>query len=296
MSFLKKAFKAFLPYAVVCYIQKKKNFSASLYDEIKKQSHDLVTADYQVPMLERMLKFTNLTTLEGFKICEIGGDGQFGIARLLSRLSGNEVVVSSPDPYTTLSDDELQKEGVILKRLPFESMESKDNTFDLIYGCAVLEHIVHMEDFFKSAFKRLKPGGLLIVNGCPIWYSATGHHTHRKLDNVLYSFGDPKCPVKPFSHLCLTKEEQYSTLIRKNIPSEHARLICEQIYDSSHINRLSISEICCACVHQPWKEIKVFTDVDASSRAYKKELAQVGLSESDVQRATVMIVAQKNHF
>lgn len=287
MGLLKKTLKAFLPYGVVRYIQ------SSLSHEIKKLSCDIATVDYQIPTLERMLALANITSLKGYQICEIGGSGQFGIAQLLSRLSGNAVAVSSPEPFTHLSDDELKALGVLLERAPFESMGHKEKKFDFIYGCAVLEHIIQIKDFFKSAYDRLNSGGWLLVHGCPTWFSAQGHHTYLEADNIFYSFGDPNCVVKPFSHLYSTKSELNASLISRQIPQEHAKLICDQIYESSHINRLSIAVICQACLQQPWQEFRMYSDIDDISSTDSISLAKVGLSKKDIQRSSVMIVAKK---
>lgn len=303
MQIVRKTLKALLPYAVVQYIEQNKPATQStkaqpakqntLHDKIKKYSSDLQTADYQIPMLEQMLSIANITSLDGSQICEVGGDGKFGIARLLYRLSGKKVVVSSPQPYTDLSDAELENLGVSLRRVPFESMACPENLFDIIYGCAVLEHINDVENFFKTAYDRLKPGGWLLVHGCPTWYSAVGHHTYKDFGDVLYSFGNEKCPVKPYSHLFMTKSEQYAALLEQKIPEEHAKIICEEMYDSDHVNRLSITEICQPCISLVWKEVKIFTQVDRPPHEYKEQLSLVGLSEKDVQRSFIIVAAKK---
>lgn len=93
MQIVRKTLKALLPYAVVQYIEQNKLATKNakvqpakqniLHDRIKKYSSDLQTADYQIPMLEQMLSIANITSLDGSQICEVGGDGKFGIARLL---------------------------------------------------------------------------------------------------------------------------------------------------------------------------------------------------------------------
>lgn len=235
-------------------------------------------------------------TLQGRRVCEIGGDGEFGIARLWHRLTGERVVVSNPYPNTALTDEALSQYGVSLVRLPFESMTSASNAFDIIYGCAVMEHIVNMAEFFECAFERLAPGGWAILHGCPLWHSAVGHHTYILCDDTLYSFGDENCPVRPFSHLYMTKDELREALVKRSVPQKHADAICSQIYDSDQINRLSIAQICSAAAKQPWQEIRLVTDIDYTPHQQKDFINKLGIEVKDVQRAAIYIAVKKPDY
>ena len=120
-----------------------------LRESIKTSSEGLNLEHYQLPVLQRLIDLGGFNTLQGRRVCEIGGDGEFGIARLWHRLTGERVVVSNPYPNTALTDEALSQYGVSLVRLPFESMTSASNAFDIIYGCAVMKHIVKKDVFLE---------------------------------------------------------------------------------------------------------------------------------------------------
>lgn len=267
-----------------------------LRESIKENSEGLNLEHYQLPVLQRLIDLGGFNTLQGRRVCEIGGDGEFGIARLWHRLTGERVVVSNPYPNTALTDEALSQYGVSLVRLPFESMTSASNAFDIIYGCAVMEHIVNMAEFFECAFERLAPGGWAILHGCPLWHSAVGHHTYILCDDTLYSFGDENCPVRPFSHLYMMKDELREALVKRSVPQKHADAICSQIYDSDQINRLSIAQICSAAAKQPWQEIRLVTDIDYTPHQQKDFINKLGIEVKDVQRAAIYIAVKKPDY
>jgi ubiquinone/menaquinone biosynthesis C-methylase UbiE len=51
-----------------------------------------------------------------------------------------------------------------------------DNTFDLVYTMATLEHIPDVETTFREMHRVCKPGGIIFSLAAPLWNSRFGHH------------------------------------------------------------------------------------------------------------------------
>lgn len=264
---------------------------------VKRAASGLPTADYQIPVLLRLLALCNISSFDGLRVCEIGGDGQFGIAQLWHRLTCQPVAVSNPFPNTELSDADLRGLGIVLSRTPFEEMSLSEGSLDIIYGCAVMEHICDMHNFFKQAFKILAPGGWAILHGCPLWNCYCGHHTYLHCDETLYAFGNEDCPVPNFSHLYMQKSEMHEFLIHeRGLPTSHVDAICDQIYDSNSINRMSIAEISAAVASQPWQETRMVTELDYAAQLAREILIQKGLAVKDVQRGLIYLAVKKPDY
>ena len=88
--------------------------------------------------------------------------------------------------YEYIGIDYDSKETPILAdahALPF-----KDNSFDLIFSVAVLEHIQYPFIMIEEAFRVLKPGGKIVGSVAflePFHQNSYYHHTHRELYNTL---------------------------------------------------------------------------------------------------------------
>lgn len=265
-----------------------------LENEVKASAAKFETSHYQIPVLLRLLALGRFTSVKGARVCEIGGDGNFGIARLWHDLTATPVVVSNPMPETTYSDEELASMGVSLCRKPFEETPVADESFDIIYGCAVMEHIVPMREFFACAFEKLAPGGWAIIHGCPLWHCYIGHHAYVRCDGINYFMGQPDCPVPDFAHLYMDEKEMHAHLTQeKGLPETHAEALCHQIYRSDYLNRLTIADICAAIAASPWQEMRFATDLDYTAHEARDFLASKQLSVKDVQRGTLYLAVKK---
>lgn len=118
-----------------------------------------------------------------------------------------------------------------------------DNSFDLIFGAAVLEHINHLDIFCQEMYRVLKKGGYLVLHGGPLWNSHWGHHLWVKVGESEYRFNQNNNPLPNWSHLYFSKEEMRILLKEKNIPKDHIDKIIFWIYESDEINRLGYDEI-----------------------------------------------------
>jgi hypothetical protein len=267
-----------------------------LEQDIRSKAAGLETAPYQIPVLLYLLNLVGLTSdsIQGARVCEIGGDHKFGIARLWHSLTGHPVVVSSPSPYTELSDADLAGMGVQLYRTPFEDTPLPPASFDIIYGCGVLEHIAKMQDFSRHVFEMLAPGGWAILQGCPLWESQLGHHAYLQCDGINYFMGQSDCPVPDYGHLYMTEQEMHIFLIQeKDLPPSHADALCHQIYQSDHINRMTIETICTAFFTVPWQEFLFKSELDYQARQVRNFLADKGINIKDVQRPLLYLAVKK---
>jgi hypothetical protein len=267
-----------------------------LEKEIRAKAAALELVDYQVPVLLDLLNLAGrITPVKGIRVCEIGGDGKFGIARLWYSLTGQPVTVCNPYPNTEFSDAELAEMGVKLYRTPFETTPLPPNSFNIIYGCAVLEHIADTHNFSRYAFAMLAPGGLAILHGCPLWEPRIGHHTWLQRDGKQYAMGQQDCPVPDFGHLYMNEEEMHSFLIKeKNVPSLHTDALCDLIYRDNHINRMSITEICTDVISAaPWQEFRFKTEFDYIENGLRNFLTSKKIEIKDIHRAYLCLVAKK---
>ncbi|MGF1500167.1 MAG: methyltransferase domain-containing protein [Elainellaceae cyanobacterium] len=78
-----------------------------------------------------------------------------------------------------------------------EEMDISDNTFDLVYSCATMEHVKNIEKAFPEMVRVAKPRGVIYSVSAPLWNSREGHHKSNIFDVNKY----------PWIHLRFTKDE-----------------------------------------------------------------------------------------
>ncbi|MGK7887298.1 MAG: class I SAM-dependent methyltransferase [Crocosphaera sp.] len=78
-----------------------------------------------------------------------------------------------------------------------ENMDIKDNSFDLVYCFATMEHIPNIEKAFSEMVRVAKAEGIIYCVASPLWNSRQGHHYSHIFDIEKY----------PWIHLTLTKEQ-----------------------------------------------------------------------------------------
>lgn len=193
---------------------------------------------YQQRTMAKLFALSDIASLKGMYIAEIGGDGDFSAARCLAEASGNRVRIFNPAMRdSVIADSEIEpiKQG-------FEVSIHSRCGFDLIYGCAVLEHIGDMEGCINSCHAALKPGGWLLLQGGPMWNSPYGHHLYVKVDGKYYTFDDNNV-VPDWCQWLYSREEVVDFLKAKGLPEKVRDLIGWQIYESDMLNRTCTDEI-----------------------------------------------------
>lgn len=128
--------------------------------------------------------------------------------------------------------------------------------FDLVFGVSIIEHIPHPERFLEEVYRVLKPGGLALFEGFPLWSSPRGHHlwvaawdgsyAGKATANYLFT-GLPHVassnPVPDWAHLLMEQGELEEYLARRSLPASDIACIGDWFYHAKDINRLSTTEL-----------------------------------------------------
>lgn len=195
--------------------------------------------------------------MQGKNILEIGGNSNCATARPFLDAGAESVIISGLDHVneetTQIDDNNIQIVKADVRHLTdvFE-VES----FDVVYGIAVLEHIRDLHRALSEIKKVLKPGGLVYLAGDPVWSGPLGHHLwvnpfqNKSIGTYLFTnhpaFENSTNPIPDWGHLLMTASEMGEHLQRKGIPCMDIIRIIEWIYLDENLNRLSIGEICSA--------------------------------------------------
>jgi SAM-dependent methyltransferase len=210
--------------------------------------------DYQKITIQKLFGLAELSNLKGKRILEVGGSGNMAVAKTFALETNEKVFVITPDPEVNFSSI-LENSNVELIVKPAESSDFLDDTFDIIYGGAILEHIINISAFFRECFRIIKPDGWVLLNGGPCWSGRVGHHLFVKTKNSkFYSFNDNN-PIPDYSHLYLKPHELESLLIGKGIPLADSLAIVNQVYFGSTLNRYSLQYIVNCLWESPWARV-----------------------------------------
>jgi SAM-dependent methyltransferase len=191
---------------------------------------------YQKDIFCRLLELAKLrpSVLRGAKILEIGGNTPQAIARTLYAMTEEKVIIINP----ALKAYDCEYYEIVPKKM--EEYGGTPESFDLIYGCAVLEHMPDYEASLRHCVRLLRKGGHLLLNGSPHWFSPQGHHLYYTNKGREYRCSVPeKNPLPDFSHLYMDKEEMAAYLQKAGIPEEDISGIVAMVYDSTLISRVN---------------------------------------------------------
>jgi radical SAM protein with 4Fe4S-binding SPASM domain len=187
----------------------------------------------------------DINSIYGFKnknILEIGADLNLECIKAAVKLGARSAIACNPRVTT---DKKSDKKIHIIKDLG-EALDVADESIDLIYGIALLEHVINPAELAEKISKMLKKGGHAYLQGNPMWTSPKGHHVYLCVDDTNYSFDESNgiCPVDDWYHLsCPAFEDFEQTLIKKGVPARHISAIYNQIFTDPHLSRLTPSQI-----------------------------------------------------
>lgn len=180
--------------------------------------------------------------LRGKSVLEVGSDWHGVAAEVLLDAGAASVVCSNITPRWP----EFERNGA-KTRARADAMRLASvfeaNSFDLVFGIAVLEHIQGIAEFLEQAAKVLKPQGVFYGHGGPIWSCAGGHHVWVDCEDRHYHFSDPTNPIGPWRHLVNDAASLEAELAAAGIPAEHARRIARYVYVDDFINRVSYARM-----------------------------------------------------
>lgn len=135
--------------------------------------------------------------------------------------------VDAVEPYPIIDQNIFGSQFKLIKSNAESMFLIRDNTYDIVYSVATLEHIHDPYAAVKEMMRVLKPGGLFYLQVGPLWYSHHGYHAKKKYP-ALY---------EPWFHLMYSKEEYI--VKRKDISDNNEYLgRINRIFNSQQYNRL----------------------------------------------------------
>lgn len=185
--------------------------------------------------IERFIPF------RGRKVLEIGCDRQFASAIEISLMGAASIDCVNIYPINTARIDDIPTikfHKTDAGTLPFEN-----ESFDIAYGRAVLEHIHKPEAIAEELVRVLKPGGMFYLDGGPMWTCRHGHHVWvNSTEGIDYIFPNHNV-FEPWEHLMYSTEELQKRLTQRGIPENHVNLIIQHVFFSNDQSRLAPTTI-----------------------------------------------------
>lgn len=194
-------------------------------------------------------------SIDGKDVLEIGGAQSGEAAQPFLNDGAASVSITGLDHVT---EEKFVSERLRILRANALSLSDvfEPNTFDVVYGLSIVEHIPTPRVFLNEVHKVLKPGGVAYFEGNPIWSSPKGHHLwvatwgglyqHKATANYLFNrFPNTKStnPLPDWSHLLMTQDQMREHLTSKTLPDADIECIIDWVYCSDQVNRLNMSEI-----------------------------------------------------
>ncbi|MDJ0846208.1 MAG: class I SAM-dependent methyltransferase, partial [Crocosphaera sp.] len=121
--------------------------------------------------------------------CNRGKDVSYFVDFGATEVCGIDIIEEVGQDYT--------HEKAKYYQMSAEKMNIEDNTFDLVYCFATMEHIINIEKAFAEMVRVTQSEGIIYCLASPLWNSRQGHHKSNIFDVDKY----------PWIHLTLTKEE-----------------------------------------------------------------------------------------
>lgn len=178
------------------------------------------------------------------KILEIGGDLSYSVASYLVNNGAKHVTsinIDSKFPTKEISNKISAKNLSATELTKYYNEE----TFDVVFGVAILEHIDNTSLLLKQIYSVLKKNGLVLLQGGPIWTCSIGHHVWVNCNENIYRFNNQtKNPIPNWYHLLLSPDKMKTFLVDKqNILPEHADKIVSYIYDGRDLSRIGYADL-----------------------------------------------------
>lgn len=205
-------------------------------------------------------KISNLSDIRGKKILEIGGDLKHEVANYLIEKGALHVtsININPQVITQEINDKLTTVNLDATKLT-EYFENA--SFDMAFGVAILEHIHNTQLLLDQVYSILKPNGLALLHGGPIWTSAIGHHTWVNCGEKFYRFNNQTNPIPDWYHLILNFDEMIEYLTKqKGMTHQHAEQVAKYIYKDSDLSRMSYLDYINAFRNSKFKTIMIYED------------------------------------
>jgi SAM-dependent methyltransferase len=192
----------------------------------------------RVPGFDRHLeRLQSFTEIKGRAILEIGSDQGLHVAQKMEELGAT--LIEATNLASTWPVSERHSNAIRRSRTDMTKLTKlyPPETFDIIFGMAVVEHIRGLWIGLEEAAKVLKPGGILYLHGEPIWTSVKGHHLFTEYNGVAYRFSDRKPILWHWEHLMHDEPRFRKALEARGIEHGLAVHLAESVYRKETINR-----------------------------------------------------------
>jgi ubiquinone/menaquinone biosynthesis C-methylase UbiE len=170
-----------------------------------------------------------------------------------------------------------------------EAMSFKNDTYDLVYCFATMEHVPNIDAAFNEMARVTKPNGLIYCIASPLWNSRQGHHYPQYFADF------------PWAHLRLSQEQALQYLIDNDIEiapenGDQAE-VANYMYDRANFNMTPSPNYISAC-----KGLKHFyiirNDLDRHPEdmldpKIKIELEAKGYKSEDLRAVTHTYIGRK---
>jgi glycosyltransferase involved in cell wall biosynthesis/SAM-dependent methyltransferase len=213
---------------------------------------------------EEFEKFRQRVDVRGKRVLEVGSDFHLASARLFIANGADSVTATN---FTDCVSNEPLPDRVEFRVGDASDLDFPDQSFDIIYGIAIIEHVPDFERLCNAIKRLLKPDGVVYFQGCPMWAGSLGHHVwySPELDSdfekrfaigggkssqpMQYSF-NANNPIPDWAHLAMSPLELERLLIdEEGVPESHAYGIVKYVYNldgiqnGSYTNFMSASEV-----------------------------------------------------
>ncbi|MEX0875964.1 MAG: glycosyltransferase, partial [Phycisphaerales bacterium] len=198
-------------------------------------------ADYHFEEFERVL---DRVDIRGKRVLEIGSDFHLASARLFMANGADSVVATNIGDWKS---DEPLPDRVKFMVCDASDADLPEQSFDIIYGIAIIEHVPDFERLCKAIKRFLKPDGVIYLQGCPMWAGTLGHHVWYSSDSendkatlaaddgkktgpIQYSFTENN-PIPDWAHLAMPPAELEILLVEQGVPAPHAEGIVRYVHN-----------------------------------------------------------------
>ncbi|MAO19120.1 MAG: hypothetical protein CMJ35_02670 [Phycisphaerae bacterium] len=200
-------------------------------------------ADYHYEEFEQL---RSRIDIRGKRVLEIGSDSHLASARLFMANGADSVVATNIGDWKS---DEPLPDRVEFLACDASEADLPEQSFDIVYGIAVMEHVPDFERLCQAIKRFLKPDGVVYLQGCPMWAGTLGHHVWyspgmgegfeetfatgggKKSQPMQYSFTQNN-PIPDWAHLAMSPAEFELMLVHeKGLPATDAEGITKQVYN-----------------------------------------------------------------
>jgi SAM-dependent methyltransferase len=125
-------------------------------------------------------------------------------------------------------------------------------SIDIVYGINVLEHFPDIPLIMESLARVVRPGGIVLLHGHPLWTSSRGHHVLLgDPEHWVVNFQEDSNPIPLWGHLVLSEEQLRESL--KNYDEAIQVAAIEWCFRSDQITRTPRRQIIHDVTNGPFK-------------------------------------------